>query len=258
MNCSNARDIIDTCFQENPDRKVLPVMPPDLRDHLNGCDICRTYFETVMIALHDPRLRMAIELPKKLKSKTWRTVQASSSRSVQVKHLAATMAALVIFVMGYLFGTAHVKVEPSQPLSGELYFDQFCGYLPASSFDPSRYFTPVDEISFYRFRLTGDSVMSFPSLLTGYGHYQLDTHLIERSDASVCLVFVSPLGDLLTLRIREIKNGLMDDAYIVHRDPLRVMAYSVSWFQNEWHFTISARIPPEYLLTIAKELAIRT
>ena len=134
-----------------------------------------------------------------------------------------------------------------------------CRFYSELSANPSGYLTPVKDIEPREFAFPDQSSLWFPSQLVSHGRYQLDTRHILLNDAEACMAFVSPLGDSLMLHLRRTTGSQApDQTYVVRQDPERVMAYSVTWVRDGWICTISGRLPPDYLLGLARELSITT
>lgn len=275
MNCRQVRDWFDDFLERNPGMPVVPDAVDGMAEHLKTCRACRMYLEDVVQPLIDAGTLPAPPLSPDVKSRIARSLRSSGMEGpvwFLLKPLAALAVCCLFFVAGYRFGglrnglpgpgpavTGTVPVQPWMNGFGMEPGDGMaCRYYGDLSGNPGQYMASTGEIRRHEIDFPDRSSLEFPSQLVSHGRYRLDTRHMVLSDAEACIAFVSPVGDSLMLHLRRAAAGQAspEQTYVVRENPDRVLGYSVTWAMDGWICTMSGRLPPDYLLGLAKELAI--
>ncbi|MCD4654070.1 hypothetical protein K8T06_09050 [bacterium] len=257
MNCQQARDVMDSQFENCEEKHLFELkIEEDLAKHLHVCPKCRIYHEDILMPLIDAAQLQPPELSCRLKSRIIQSMTSPPYSYLLFRYSAVFVFCCIIFAAGFFSRNVFDQKIPDQILPFYHSFDTECMSYSSQPMNPSAMFRSFPQNEPHLLCLTETLNLTLPSLLSAHGPYQLNSNQIQHTNAAACIPFVSPLGEVLTLKIEPTDKPGRSDTFMFYRDKTRVLFYSVSWIHDGWHCEISGRVPPDYLLDLAQELTV--
>jgi Putative zinc-finger len=229
----------------------------NLDRHLRDCPDCRE-FQRQLDSLATGIKKMPYpELTSSGSRRIWRGIMMKTGYSTKLWRGWALSASAVSILLICILSVSMVRNSDfgNSEQSGE--FTRNCSSLFHENYPMDLgALLSLDDPEPGTFRLKQDKMLwLIPENLKIHGPYALHTETVLMDTGKSCLPFVSPTGHVILLHVSPSNGNLPSGSFEVRPDPRRVLYHRASWNQSGCAWTIEGRLPPDYLLDLAMEMA---